>query len=328
MKKKIKIWYTDFYRGFDPYNNYLTNLLSQSFDLEIDSKDPEYLVFSCYGQDFLQYPDCVRIFYTGENLVPDFNLCDYAIGFHFFDFGDRYLRYPNFALMEDQLEELVRPKSFGPEDLDHKAYFCNFIYSNSEADHIRDRFFHLLSRYKTVQSPGRHLKNSRELIGDRFKDDWMYSKLDFQRKCKFSIAFENSSSPGYTTEKIMHAFITGTIPIYWGNPEISRDFNPEAFINCHDFSSLDQVVEKIIQIDTDPELYLSILNQPPFRHNELPQHLRQSRFQDFLKRILDQDNLSARRRPKYGNASNYERTLQQKFGKRGTYLGKIRRFFS
>lgn len=33
--------------------------------------------------------------------------------------------------------------------------------------------------------------------------------------------------------------LAGTIPIYWGNPDISREFNSASFINCHDFPTLD-----------------------------------------------------------------------------------------
>lgn len=37
----------------------------------------------------------IRIFYPPpENLVPDFNICDYAIGFHYLDFEDHYFRFP------------------------------------------------------------------------------------------------------------------------------------------------------------------------------------------------------------------------------------------
>ena len=103
--KKIKIWFTDFYEGFEPANNYFFCLLSKKYSIKLDQHNPDYLIYSCYGNEFLNY-NCIRIYYTGENLVPDFNLCDYAIGFHYLELGDRYLRYPNFALLEDQFQQL------------------------------------------------------------------------------------------------------------------------------------------------------------------------------------------------------------------------------
>ena len=42
-------------------------------------------------------------------------------------------------------------------------------------------------------------------------------KLKIISNHKFNIAFENSSYPGYVTEKITDAFIANTIPIYWGD---------------------------------------------------------------------------------------------------------------
>lgn len=60
----------------------------------------------------------------------------------------------------------------------------------------------------------------------------------------------------------MHALITDTIPIYWGNPNASQDFNPKAFINCHDFKSFDEVVDLVMEIDQNDNLYKEYLSQP------------------------------------------------------------------
>jgi hypothetical protein len=308
-----KVWFTDFYQGFDPSNNYLHDLLSRHYEIILDPETPDYLIYSCYGREFLNYKDPVKIFYTGENLIPDFNLCDYAIGFSHLEFGERYLRYPNFALIPDQFKELLKPRSFTTEDVEKKEFFCNFIYSNSQADPVRDEFFHLLNSYRKVLSPGRHLNNASMDIGGRFTEDWMYSKLEFQSKCKFSIAFENSSSPGYTTEKLMHAYITNTIPIYWGNPEVVKDFNPKSLINCHEYGNLEEVVEKVKEIDENNQLAAEILNEPPFRKNIIPTNLREETLEKFLCSIFDRDPKMAFLRPRFGTTRNYEQELVKKF---------------
>lgn len=312
MKKTIKLWYADFYEDFNPYDNYITNLLKNYYSLKISNSNPDYLIYSCYGTEFLKYNSCVRIFYTGENLVPDFNLCDYAIGFHYLDFQDRYLRYPNFALFEDQFLKLLQDQNFTRKDLNRKSEFCNFIYANSKADPTRDDFFHILNKYKKVSSPGKHLNNSSFPVGERFAADWMYSKLEFQSTCKFTIAFENSSSPGYTTEKLMHAFIANTIPIYWGNPLVAKDFNEQSFINCHSFSNFSEVVERIKEIDQDDELYLSTLKQPAFSNYIIPETLKKKRLSEFLKLIFDQDLALAYRRTFYGTGLKYENEMKEK----------------
>jgi len=121
----------------------------------------------------------------------------------------------------------------------------------------RIEFFQKLSAYKPVDSGGRFMNNIGGPIapGRQNKAAWMCNY-------KFNIAFENASYPGYTTEKILEAFVSGAIPIYWGNPLIGLDFNPKAFINCHDFDSFDEVIAFIKEIDQDETLYKNYLREP------------------------------------------------------------------
>ena len=60
-------------------------------------------------------------------------------------------------------------------------------------------------------------------------------KIEFLRTCKFVVAFENSSAPGYNTEKLTHAIEADCLPIYWGDPQVGRSYNTRRFINAHDF---------------------------------------------------------------------------------------------
>lgn len=307
--KNIKLWFTDFYEGFEPTDNYFFSLLSRNYSIDLNQQDPDYIIYSCHGNEFLNY-NCIRIYYTGENLVPDFNLCDYAIGFHFIELDGRYLRYPNFALLEDQIKQLESVESPRKGIFSTKKHFCNFIYANSKADPKRDQFFNLLNDYKKVAAPGSHLNNMKIDVGERNSSDWMFSKIDFQSSCKFTIAFENSSSSGYTTEKIMHAFIANTIPIYWGNPEIHKDFNAKAFINCHDYKNFDEVVQRVKEIDQNEELYSSILAEPAFQKNKIPEQFSEEILLRFITSILEKDPEKARKRPEYGTTLKYENNLK------------------
>jgi alpha(1,3/1,4) fucosyltransferase len=313
MKKKLKINFTDFYPGFNKLNNYFINILSKEYLVTID-ESPDYLIYSCYGYDFLNY-DCIKIFYNGENISPDFNLCDYGIGFAYLNFDDRYIRLPNFITYGIQpIYEFIKNRKSLP-----KSKFCNFIYSNSNADPNRDKFYHLLSKYKHVDSAGRHLNN---ICIPSTEKGWANDKIPFMKDYKFSIAFENSSLPGYTTEKIIHAFMAGTIPIYWGNPVITKDFNPDAFINCHAFKDFNKVVDKVIEIDQDNQLYIKMVNQPVFLKE--PEYLQEDYLISFLRKIFNQPLENAKRRTKYGYNSIYENkyrinSLSQKVNKGVTF---------
>ena len=92
----------------------------------------------------------------------------------------------------------------------------------------------------------------------------MADKVAFLRRHKFTIAFENESHPFYSTEKIVEAFAAHTVPIYWGKPRVADDFNPKAFINAHDFKSLDALVDFVAQVDKDDARYQQYLAQEPF----------------------------------------------------------------
>jgi hypothetical protein len=58
----------------------------------------------------------------------------------------------------------------------------------------------------------------------------LIDKWDGLAPYRYSIAFENTSSPYYFTEKIMDCFVAGTMPIYYGSPTISEFFPAEAIV--------------------------------------------------------------------------------------------------
>lgn len=93
-------------------------------------------------------------------------------------------------------------------------------------------------------------------------------KFAFQQKHKFSIAFENTSYCGYCTEKIVEAFAAGTIPIYWGDPRVAEDFNENAFVNCHNYETLDDIVARVKEIDENDKLCLSMLNESIVKYKD------------------------------------------------------------
>ena len=253
---KVKIKFVDFWSTFNERENYFVNKLSKSFDLEF-SNNPDFLIYSVYGCEHLNYK-CIKILFTGENIIPNFNECDYAIGFHHIQFGTRYLRWPLYLLNESVYKAVKEKHNFDSTELDKKNKFCNFIYSNPNGI-LRNELFKELSNYKSVDSAGKFLNNNGKPIVDKIK---------YQSEFKFTIAFENSLGFGYSTEKIMDAFAAKTIPIYWGNPDVNFDFNENSFINVHKFSSLDEVVELVQIIDRDTSLYESYLNCPAIIESE------------------------------------------------------------
>lgn len=330
--KKINIAFTDFWDGFNIYDNFIINVLKKRFEVNIieggeNFRLAQYLFYSCFGSDHLLY-DCIKIFYTGENLTPDFNLCDYAIGFDFLEFGDRYIRLPIYAALYERDVRLMMNKH---QDLMVPEKFCSFVYSNNDwADESREKFFRLLSDYKRVDSGGRYLNN----IG---MPEGVPDKYEFQKKYKFSIAFENSSRTGYCTEKIVQSFAAGTIPIYWGDPSIKNFFNSKAFINCHDYENFEQVVQRIIEIDQNDEIYLAMKAEPAILDSQKNPYDMFHDFEIWINHIMNQNLECARRIPHNGKIMVYKKQQEKLFylekkyarfefeNKPTNFVGKIRR---
>jgi hypothetical protein len=256
-KPLLTVHFTDFWKGFDPENNFFINLLRESFKVEIDSVKPDILFYSYKGNDFLTF-DCNRVFFTGENIRPRLFDCDYALCFDYSS-NKRIIRLPLYVLYKG-FETLVNPKDVD-QLVSQKSKFCSFVVSNRYSQK-RMSFFKKLSEYKKVDSGGGYLNN----IGYPVVD-----KSEFLKPYKFNIAFENTSFPGYTTEKVMEPMVAGSIPIYWGNPLIDKDFNTKSFINWNDFGSDEAVIERIIELDQDEEKYRKMLTEPWLTDNKFNQ---------------------------------------------------------
>jgi hypothetical protein len=275
---RVKINFTDFWPLFDKNNNYFINLLSQQYEVEI-SDDPDFLFYSCYGNDYLKYK-CIRIFFSAENMRPDFSGCDFAMTF---DYNEdlRHYRLPLYYLYIIQygaLQDLAksRTREEAKVILNRKTKFCCMVVSNPHSKKRID-FFHELSKYKHVDSGGRYLNN----VGGP-----VANKLDFIKDYKFVIAFENSSYPGYTTEKIVEPFVVNSIPIYWGNQLVEKEFNKKSFVNYDDSKDPQELINKIREIDENEEMALQILMQPKFGNGEIPECINDVNVMNFLNKII------------------------------------------
>lgn len=232
IKMRVLDWFVDDNEE-NFYNNGFIQILQKKYDV-IYSDKPDYMLYGPCGYEHLKH-ECVRIFYTPENIRPDYNIADYSIDFDYVNFSDRHLRLP-FAFWsfygKPNLEEMNNRISLLPQ----KTKFCGFVVSNSGLTDKRDAFFDALSAYKHVDSGGRWKNN----IGGNVEN-----KVCFLKSYKFNLCFENSSYPGYLTEKLFDAFMAGCVPIYWGDTSLRCSKNSKDSIakdstqNGSDFFSLE-----------------------------------------------------------------------------------------
>ncbi len=66
-------------------------------------------------------------------------------------------------------------------------------------------------------------------------------KFETIKNYKFTLCFENTVFPGYVTEKIFDALFAGSVPVYYGAPDIKQFIPDDVFIDVRDFKSYDDV---------------------------------------------------------------------------------------
>lgn len=291
--KEVKIKFIGFWPEFVPDEYSFYRALQRNFRVSI-TDDADYVFCSIWGvkYDYCNFPQ-VRIMYSGENYIPDFNLVDYAITSYPIEFLDRHFYMPNCIDKYHHLETLeTHGRSYGRNLLDGKQFFASFIAGHESEYSIRGDFFKQLSEYKRVESVGSFLNNQNDGYTVDFTND---SKTDFQRRCKFSLCFESTKHQGFITEKITDAFFADTIPVYYGSDTVSSIFNQRAFINISDYDSFDEAIARIIEIDQDDEEYLQMMNEPLFAEGFSPADFLQ-REEAFVCNIFDQNLDDAYRR--------------------------------
>ncbi|WP_016989022.1 glycosyltransferase family 10 domain-containing protein, partial [Flavobacterium sp. ACAM 123] len=266
---------------FDKTNNYFYNLLVQKYIVNID-ENPDFLFYSCYSNDYLNY-NCTRIFFTGENVRPDFLACDFAFSCDY-NKQKNHFRLPLYSLYIDHHNLLDKLQStLNKEEARRvwqaKSKFCCMVVSNPKCVE-RIEFFENLSKVKQVDSGGSVLNN----VGGRVAD-----KAEFIKDYKFVISFENESYDGYTTEKILEPILMDCIPIYWGNKLVDKDFNAKRFINYNTFKTENKLIERLLEIDQNEELAIAMLLEQPFNKDKKTHEEEHQQVLDIISNMIEVD---------------------------------------
>lgn len=301
-----KIAFVDFWGTFNSDTFQLTQMIRELDEVEItDMEHADYVFFGVHGHQHWFAPDrCVKIFFTIENVTPDFNACDYALGFDWLQYEDRYMRLPLYFLYPDVCEKMEQ-KHLQPIEqvVAMKQHFCSMTVTNDHRHPMFKTLFEKLSAYKKVDSGGMWHNN----VGGRVPD-----KFAFDSCHKFSIVCENSPHAGYTTEKIVQSLAAHCIPIYWGDPTVTRVFNPKAFIRVEDFQTVDEVVDYVKKVDNDERLYRQMLQEPALTDDTYTKAHQTALLKAFLANIFTPSLEQAYRRNRFvwGNLYIEERRRQ------------------
>ena len=346
----LRILFTDMWDDFNPeYNMFLLILqeavkhlnpkpLIEGYSLASfpPSTQPNLLFFGPFGDAWKNetWKDVPKVHFTGENTQPILDPQVFLnMGYPHADFVDeRYVRLPLWMLEIDwfgaDTQRIVNPKPLPldrcmkvyPEEISQKQKFCAFVVTNP-CNPVRNQAFHWLSQYKQVDSAGRLFNNvGDEIFAGLGGGGGELKKFEFLKKYKFCLAYENASSQGYTTEKLLHAKVSGCIPIYWGDPKVERDFDTKGFIDARKFTTPEELIEAVRRIDTNPSEYLRMFAIPAlddYKRDIVRRTFSQIAY-SLLKKGLPQLNLQPDSLPKFLGAKTTDEAQKLRAEREGT----------
>jgi len=180
----------------------------------------------------------VTLFQTGENIRHDFISAQFSLSFDLTQDSHHY-RFPYWVEMVDWSHEGVvgniNPRFGQLLSLDHmmQPLGAKFLDRNHRAAFITS---HLLEPRKTIYTAistildidgfGPYFNST---IKNHLQSGFVKSQI--LQNFSFNLCPENGLYPGYYTEKIPEAFLSGCLPLTWTDTNVKIDFNPLAMIN-------------------------------------------------------------------------------------------------
>jgi len=131
----------------------------------------------------------------------------------------------------------------------------------------REDAFVSFSRLGTVTSAGKcdgstsALKKKAEKFNTISGDGPWTEAHKLYKNYKFGLAMENTNQHGYISEKILNAFMGGTVPIYYGTEDVFQVFNRAAFI-YFDAKNPESTFEQVLFLLQNESEYERVLSQP------------------------------------------------------------------
>lgn len=214
--------------------------------------------------------DCLKIFTN--------NYQNYSVTMNADSEKNLYYPLVNFETIYNAIEKRQQYK------FDFKQLkFASWVSSNDV--YLRKRVINYISKnYSKIDYYG--------LVTDEWDNPdfgWQYYDK-FIHKYKFNFAVENTftkNSVKYITEKIEHAYVYNSVPIYKGCSNITDYFNENSFININDMSE-DEAIKKIDIINNNEELYKEMFYAYPFKDKNINySKIFEDRFVNFLKKIFN-----------------------------------------
>jgi len=171
-----------------------------------------------------------------------------------------------------KVTELMQPRNLSHGELAIKSGFVSTFINNPHPTRLH--------AVKQLQKVGEV-----KLFG-RSVNNYVNNKLEEASKYWFNLCFENDLYPGYVTEKVLEAYLSKSVPLYWGDDKLGV-INPKAVINLNDFDSIELFVQYVSELYHDQDKMLGVINEPLFT--------RDIDYNAIVKHFANQLNLSSRK---------------------------------
>lgn len=174
-------------------------------------------------------------------------------------------RYENFKFCSDKLDFVITHDQILLDEFPKKTRFAPFggcwISKENRSITTKEKLLSTIFsnknftsghnlRHQVYNTLGRSIDFFGGGCGKKLKE-----KDSAIRDYKFSIVIENSNVNNYFTEKLLDCFAYGTVPIYYGCPNIANFFDAEGIISFNNVEQLEQIV-RTLNID----MYTSRIN--------------------------------------------------------------------
>lgn len=262
---------------FNPNDNYFTDLFSLKYNVIVDQKNPDLLIYSVFGNSYNQY-SCKKILFSGEHKtrskahLPHYNDSTVTLSHYTDEYKEIFMplwvlhtnwfnksqprSLPNNPCYSITLEKITKNRERFLKD----RKFCLFLNNNPIEDRIQ--LFNLLQQKEHVDSYGNLHNNTGKSLRGTQED-----KVKLLHDYKFNIAFENCYHSGYNTEKIIEPLEAGCIPIYSGGEKVKEYFNEKSFFYRNNYSTLEELANAVFLLAGDKDRYVQAVLENPLKED-------------------------------------------------------------
>lgn len=214
-EKRLRIWYSNFWPNHDPRDCQLNDLIETATGREVvsvlDEGQADISIISCYGNStsLNNQNQTLKILFLGENVRPFYRDFDLSITSDMQTYRGRNIYLPLWMLEIDWFGRNYPDRQTHPKvsisqdrciDLSSRKSAVVYVGNNSEPNRY--------SIIKTMEDKGIPI----DVYGSQSNP--VQDKIGLYSKYKLVLCPENSMSPGYITEKPLHAWISGARYLY------------------------------------------------------------------------------------------------------------------